>query len=92
MGKYLYQISDAGQIFCRFANDAGQEDGLRMDGFKAISEFTLEEKVNAAFMAASAIEERLDSEIRTIDRTISALERDLDDLTDDVEMIDRRMV
>lgn len=74
MGKYLYQISDAGQILCRFAQDQGEEEGLRMDGFKPINEFSLEEKVNAAFIAASALDERIDSEVQRLNWAIEDLE------------------
>lgn len=92
MGKYLYQISDSGQIFCRFAENADQELGLRMDNFRELSEFTLEEKVNAAFIAASLAHETLDGELDRIEYSVNSLERDVDDLQDDVERLDRRIV
>lgn len=85
MGKYLYHInSDIGKITCRFADDAEAELQLREEGFCSLNEFTLEQKINAAFMSAAYLDERIDSEIAEIRNDIADIDEAVDDLEDAV--------
>lgn len=86
--KSLFLVDDVdGQIVRRFADNHEQEQYLRSEGFKALNEFTLEEKVNAAFMAAAYLDDRIDHEAQRLDYALGDLEDDVDSLDSDVNYL-----
>ena len=92
MGKYLYQIdATLGRVVCKYANDEDQELALKDDYFRELQDFTLEEKINVAFVAAAALGESIEDLVKTLevnDLDMASLARcvnDIDERLSDVE-------